>query len=152
MIDEIKDFTKIFLQETKDEPIYLVSHFDTDGITSAAIFIKTLKRLSKQFSVKILKSLTKEEIEKFPDDKTIVILDLGSSHLNELSKLKNNVFVIDHHEIKNQIPAKNTKIINPHLIDKYENLCTAEITYLISKEISEENKDLALKLPISITT
>lgn len=143
MIDEIKDFTKNFLQETKDEKIYLVSHFDTDGITSAAIFIKTLKRLSKQFSVKILKSLTKEEIEKFPDDKTIVILDLGSNHLKGLSKLKNKVFIIDHHEIKNQIPAENTKIINPHLMEKYENLCTAEITYLISKEISEENKDLA---------
>jgi len=143
MIDEIKDFTKNFLQETKDEKIYLVSHFDSDGITSAAIFIKTLKRLSKQFSVKILKSLTKEEIKKFPDDKTIVLLDLGSSHLKELSKLKNKVFIIDHHEIKNQIPAKNTKIINPHLMDEYENLCTAEIAYLISKEISEENKDLA---------
>jgi len=143
MLDEIKNFTKDFLQEIKDEKIYLVSHFDTDGITSAAIFIKTLERLTKQFSVKILKSLTKEEIKHFPDDKLIVILDLGSSHLNELSKLKNKVFIIDHHEIKNQIPAANIKIINPHLIGGCESLCAAEITYLVSKEISEENKDLA---------
>jgi RecJ-like exonuclease len=143
MLKEIKEFTKNFLQETKGENIYLVSHFDTDGITSAAIFIKTLERLAKQFSVKILKSLTKEEIENFPDDKIIVILDLGSSHLNHLSKLKTKVFIIDHHEIKNQIPATNIKIINPHLMERYENLCTAEITYLVSKEISEENKDLA---------
>src|SRR4030042_5869372 len=117
MIDEIKTFTKNFLQETKDEPIYLVSHFDTDGITSAAIFIKTLKGLSKQFSVKILKSLTNEEIENFPEDKTIILLDLGSNYLKELSKLKNKVFIIDNHEIKNQIPAENTKIINPHLMN-----------------------------------
>ena len=143
MINEIKEFTKNFLQETTEEKIYLVNHFDTDGITSAAIFIKTLERLSKQFSVKILKSLTKEEIAVFPEDKTIVLLDLGSNSLNELSKLKNKIFIIDHHEIKNQIPASNIKIINPHLIEGCENLCTAEITYLISKEISEENKDLA---------
>lgn len=143
MIDEIKNFTKNFLQEIKDEKIYLVSHFDTDGITSAAIFIKTLERLSKQFSVKILKTLTKEEIALFPDDKIIVLLDLGSSHLNELSKLKNKVFIIDHHEIKNQIPSPNIKIVNPHLIQEYENLCAAELTYLVSREISDENKDLA---------
>jgi len=143
MIDEIKNFTKIFWEETKEEKIYLVTHFDTDGITSAAILIKTLERLAKQFSVKILKALTKEEVKDFPDDKTIVLLDLGSNHLNELSKLKNKVFIIDHHEIKNQIPAANIKIINPHLIEGCENLCTAEITYLISKEISEENKNLA---------
>ena len=143
ILDEIKNFTKNFLQETKDERINLVSHFDTDGITSAAIFTKTLERLSRQFSVKILKTLTKEEIEKFPENETIVLLDLGSSHLNELSKLNNKIFIIDHHEIKNQIPSQNIKIINNHLIKEFENLCAAELTYLVSKEISEENKDLA---------
>ncbi|MFA7707324.1 MAG: DHH family phosphoesterase [Candidatus Pacearchaeota archaeon] len=143
ILDEIKNFTKNFLQEIEGEKIYLVSHFDTDGITSAAIFIKTLEKLSKQFSVKILKSLTKEDIEKFPEDKTIVLLDLGSSHLNELSKLKNKIFVIDHHEIKNQIPSLNIRIINPHLINTTERLCAAELSYLVSREISEENKELA---------
>jgi len=143
ILDEIKEFTKQFLQETEQEKIHLISHFDTDGITSAAIFVKTLEKLGKQFSVKILKSLTKEDIDEFPDDKTIVILDLGSSHLNELSKLKNKVFIIDHHEIKNQIPSPNIKIVNPHLIQEYENLCAAELTYLVSREISDENKDLA---------
>ena len=143
ILDEIKDFTKKFLQETDNEKIHLVSHFDTDGITSAAIFTKTLERLTKQFSVKILKSLTNEDIENFPENKVIVLLDLGSSHLNELSKLKNKIFIIDHHEIKNQLPAQNITIINNHLIKEYENLCAAELTYLVSKEISEENKDLA---------
>tara|TARA_Y100000310_G_scaffold94756_1_gene92500 strand:- start:7195 stop:8529 length:1335 start_codon:yes stop_codon:yes gene_type:complete len=143
ILNEIKNFTTKFSQETKDEKIHLVSHFDTDGITSAAIFIKTLERLSQQFSVKILKALTKEEIKQFPEDKIIVLLDLGSNHLNELSKLKNKVFIIDHHEIKNQIPSSNITILNNHLIKEYENLCAAELTYLVSKQISEENKDLA---------
>lgn len=143
MPDEIKNFTKEFLQETEGQKIHLVSHFDTDGITSAAIFIKTLKRLSKQFSVKILKSLGGEEITKFSEEGIIVLLDLGSNCLNELSKLKNKVFVIDHHEVKNQIPAANIRIINNHLIEGCDDLCAAEITYLVSREISEENKDLA---------
>src|SRR3989339_42173 len=120
MIDEIKNFSKDFLQETKEEKIYLVSHFDTDGITSAAIFIKTLERLSKQFSVKILKSLSKDEIKNFPESGTIVLLDLGSNSINELSKLNNKIFIIDHHEIKNQVPSSNIKLINPHLIEGCE--------------------------------
>ena len=79
ILNEIQEFTKTFLQETKDEKIHLVSHFDTDGITSAAIFTKTLERLAKQFSVKILKGLNKEEIENFPEDKITFIKTAGYS-------------------------------------------------------------------------
>jgi len=143
VLNAIENFTKEFLNKIKNKKIHLVSHFDTDGITSAAIMSKTLERLSLQFSVKILKQLTIEEIAQFPKDKTIIILDLGSSHLLELSTLSNDVFVIDHHEIKNKPSSPNVHLINPHTLSNYENLCGAELTYLFSKKISEENKDLA---------
>ena len=57
MIEYIKEFSKELLQRIGEEKIHVVSHFDTDGITSAAIFSKTLERLGKQFSMKILKQL-----------------------------------------------------------------------------------------------
>jgi single-stranded-DNA-specific exonuclease len=137
----IKDFSKQFLQKIQDNKIHVVSHFDTDGITSAAIMTKTLNRLGKQFSTKIIKQLDQEEINSFPRDKMIILLDLGSSHLEELSKLKNTVFVLDHHEIGNN--PKSLVVLNPHLYKNYQDLCSAELTYLVSKEISEDNKDLA---------
>ena len=34
-------------------------------------------------------------------------------------------------------------MINPHLLENPEDLCSAELTYLLSKTISQENKDLA---------
>ena len=142
-LNAIENFTKEFLKKVKNKKIHLVSHFDTDGITSAAIMSKTLERLSIQFSVKIVKQLTMKEILEFPKDKIIVLLDLGSSHLLELSTLKAEVFVIDHHEIKKETIKPNITIINPHLLKNYENLCSAELTYLISENISEENKDLS---------
>jgi len=142
----IKNFSKELLENIQNQKIHLVSHYDTDGITSAAILTKTLTRLGKQFSTKILKQLDDKEILSFPNNKTIILLDLGSASFDSLSKIKNKIFIIDHHET-NQSPNKNITILNPHLIENSEDLCSAELTYLVSKQISEENKDLAY-LPI----
>ena len=143
MIAEIKEFSKIFLEKTQDKKIQIISHFDTDGISSAAILSKTLERLYKQFSLKILKQLGSEEIALFPKDKILLILDLGSGSMNYLSELKNDIFIIDHHEISDKNIPDNIHILNPHLLENYENLCTAEICYLLSTSISEENKNLS---------
>ena len=142
MITDIKTFTERFIKKTKYKKIHVVSHFDTDGITSLTIFSKTLERLGKQFSTKIVKALDQKEIDSFPKDRIIMILDLGSGSLDLLSKSENKIFIIDHHEINSKIP-KNITIFNPHLIKNSESLCSAELTYLISKEISEDNKNLA---------
>ncbi len=143
ILKAIEDFTKDFLEKTKDKKIHLISHFDTDGITSATIFAKTLERLNKQFSVKIIKQLDEEEINSIPDDRITLLLDLGSGSFDKLSKLKNQIFIIDHHEPQNKQIPENIQIINPHFLEPYEELCTSELTYLISKQISKENKNLA---------
>jgi len=143
MLKAIENFKKEFLKTINNKKIHLVSHYDTDGIISAAIFSKTLKKLNKPFSVKILKQLEESEIKNFPKDKIIVLLDLGSNNLDALSKLQTPVFIIDHHEISKKSSAKNVHIINPHLLKKHEDLCASELSYLISKEISEENTELA---------
>jgi single-stranded-DNA-specific exonuclease len=143
VLNIIENFTKEFLEKIKNKNVHLISHFDTDGITSAAIMSKTLEKLSVHFSVKILKQLTIKEIAEFPKDKTIILLDLGSSHLLELSTLSSDVIIVDHHEIKDKTIKPNITILNPHLLEDYENLCTAELAYLISKQISEENKSLS---------
>jgi len=141
LLKAIKEFKELFLQNTKNKPIHIISHFDTDGITSAAIILKTLEKLGYQFTLKIIKQLDEKEITKMPEDKIIFLTDLGSGSLKELGSLKNKIFIIDHHEINEDIP-ENIKIVNPHLI-KGEDLCSAELTYLFSKEISNENKNLS---------
>jgi len=143
ILKAIEDFTKDFLEKTKDKKIHLISHFDTDGITSTAIISKTLERLKKQFSLKIIKQLNEKEINLIPEEKTILFLDLGSNNLNKLSELKNQIFIIDHHEISEKQIPENIQIINPHLLNEYQELCTSELTCLFSKIISNENKDLA---------
>ncbi|MGD2073262.1 MAG: hypothetical protein PVG65_07240, partial [Candidatus Thorarchaeota archaeon] len=57
-----------FMEKTYKKHIKIISHHDTDGITSAAILARTLKNLDKKFSIRIVKQLEKEEFEKIRKD------------------------------------------------------------------------------------
>ena len=139
---QIESISKEFMKKIEEKDIYVISHFDTDGITSAAIIIKTLKKLDKTFSVKILKRIEEGFISTIPKDKIILFLDLGSGNLNEIreSGLK-DVFIIDHHEVIQDIPS-NVHIINPELHNK-QKISASGLTYLFSKQVDPENKELA---------
>lgn len=141
MLKAIEKAAGLFLEKIKNKNIRIISHYDTDGITSASILAKTLRRLDKKFTIKIVKNLDKEFIENLNNNELIIFLDLGSSLLEEISKLKTDVFVIDHHEISSQ-KGDNTIIINPHLFNK-DAISASGLVYLFSKTIDEKNKDLA---------
>ncbi len=141
--NEIKPFVKKLLDKSKEKEIYVVSHFDTDGISSAAIMIQTLKRLDKIFTLKIKKSLEEQFIKDLPRNKLILFLDLASGSLEHIkdSGLK-DVFIIDHHELSSKEIPENVTIINPQLSNK-QKISASGLVYLICKEINEKNKDLA---------
>lgn len=140
--EEIKVISKKFLEESKNKEIVVIGHFDTDGITSTAIMVQTLKRLDRKFSVKIVKRLEEEIIYELPKNKLILFLDLASGSLDHIEKAKlKNVFIIDHHEIVQEIPS-NTEILNPMLLDK-EQISSAGLVYLFCKELNPLNKRFA---------
>tara|TARA_Y100000034_G_scaffold17454_1_gene19096 strand:- start:13052 stop:14383 length:1332 start_codon:yes stop_codon:yes gene_type:complete len=139
---EIEVIVKKFLEKSQDKEIQIISHFDTDGITSASIIIQTLKKLDKVFSIKIIKGLEEQFIYDLPKEKLILFLDLASGSLNHISNSQlKDVFIIDHHEITQDIP-ENVHIINPELHDK-QKISSSGLTYLFCKEISSENKKFA---------
>ena len=144
MLEHIKNFAKDFLENSGKKQILIISHFDTDGITSAAIIGRYLKKLDKNFSFKIVKSLDKETIEALPQDKILVFTDLGSGSIRDIISLKNNIFIIDHHEINmtEELPT-NVKIINPHLYANGEEMSGACLTYLFSKELGKRDSEAA---------
>ncbi|HEB47138.1 MAG TPA: DHH family phosphoesterase [Candidatus Pacearchaeota archaeon] len=142
MEKEIKLIVNKFLEKSKSKETLIVSHFDTDGITSAAVMIQSLKGLDRKFSVKIVKSLEEKFIYELPKDNIILFLDLASGSLNHIKKagLK-DVFIIDHHEVVQEIPECVT-ILNPMLNTK-ESINSSSLTYLFCKEINPENKKFA---------
>lgn len=145
MINSINNLTKEFLEITKDKPVRIISHYDTDGITSAAIIVKTLRRLERKFSLRIVKGIDKKVLEaelKRNSREILLFVDLASNSLDAFKNLKNPIFILDHHEIDKTKLNDQIKIINPHLFGE-EEICGAGICYLFSKSISEKNKDLS---------
>lgn len=148
MLKGVEQIALEFLKQTEKKPIRIISHFDTDGITSAAILAKALKRLDKKFSIRIIKGLEEEIIKKEllrQPKEVIIFTDLASGSLEYFQELKETIFILDHHEIHKEKLNEKIKIINPHLTDEPKNNdCTgAGIVYLFAKALSSKNQDLS---------
>jgi len=139
---KIKYTVKNFLDEIKGKNLQIISHFDTDGITSASIIIQSLKKIDQKFSLKIVKALNKKIINSLDKNKPVLFIDLASGNLKDIeeSNIK-KTFIIDHHEIEEEIPL-NTEIVNPELHER-QKISSSGLTYLFCKEISESNKEYA---------
>jgi single-stranded-DNA-specific exonuclease len=139
---EIEIIANKFIEATLSKEILVISHFDTDGITSAAIMLQTLKKMDKRFSVKILKRIEEETIFQLPNDKIILFLDLASGSLNHIVKANlKNVFIIDHHELMQEVP-EGIYMINPQLNGK-EEISSSSLVYLFCKQLVKENTEFA---------
>ena len=142
-----------FLSLTNDEAnrekvIRIISHNDTDGITSAAILIKILKRLNLQYWLTNLKVFDEQALKKLANEEWEIafILDFGLNEkkLSELNKLNKKIFILDHHLIENEEKISdftNIRFINSYLLG--EDLSAAGVVYSFGKAIDEKNKDLA---------
>ena len=54
MLEKIKEGLDRIKLLSREKEIKIISHFDTDGITSAAIFSKAMAREGMRFSVEIV--------------------------------------------------------------------------------------------------
>lgn len=142
MIEKIKEVIRKIDEFSFGRKIKVVSHFDTDGICSAAIFSRAMERWGKNFSLNIVKSLDEKFVRSLDGDDVLVFLDLGSGSLDYFKEMKNKIFVFDHHEIVSEIPS-NVFLVNPVLHSGMEPLSGAAVCYLFARELSAENKDLA---------
>ncbi len=145
----LKEATKNFVEESKNKRIKVISHYDTDGITSAAIISKLLKKIDAKFTIQIVNQIDNEFISSLngtDNNDMLMFLDLGSSHINEISKLNKKTFILDHHEIPDIENIKPTMpnifFINNHLF-KEEDISAAGISYLFAKSVGIIDKDMA---------
>ena len=142
--EEIKVVAAKFLEESKNRDIQIISHFDTDGITSATIMVQTLKKLELSFTLQIVKNLEEETIKNLSKsgEKIIIFLDLASNSIHHILNHKiKNVFIIDHHQIVQAIPDE-IRIINPELKEK-QKISSSGLTYLFCRELDKDATNLA---------
>ncbi len=140
MLNTIRESITRIGELSKKKKLKVVSHFDTDGITSAAIFSKALSRWDKQFSLQIVKGLDEGFIKGLDEKEVLIFLDLASGSLDYLKNKNTEVFIFDHHELVQEIPG-NVMMINT--VFGSEKLSSAALCYLFARELTQENRDLA---------
>lgn len=151
ILTHIEEVAKKFSSIEQKKPILIYSHYDADGITSAAILAKTLNHLDKKFQLKIVKNLDEKIINNIKLNShlfsSILFLDLGSNFLSFFSDFKCPVFIIDHHNLVGEYDR--SKIINYRTFgDDYETsssvLSYFFCNYLISRK--QTNSKIILEL------
>ncbi len=131
--------------------VRIITHYDTDGITSGAIMAKTLYRADIKFHITIVSQLEKKILEELADefqnsDRGIIfLLDLAGD-FDLIKKINAKIFILDHHETESSLSLPiNIFFINPLFFDNSgkDEISGSSLTYLFSKRFNEHNKDLA---------
>ncbi|HDM66916.1 MAG TPA: DHH family phosphoesterase, partial [Thermoplasmatales archaeon] len=139
MVRRAKNIADIIKQK---EEIHVVTHIDADGITAGAIAIKSLQRLGKEYSIEFVKQLDPPLIKRLKDEnhELVWFTDLGSSIPNHHEF---PMIITDHHACK--MDTSFSFHLNPHLfgLDGGIYISGAGVTYLVTRMLNRENKDLS---------
>ncbi len=152
-MQSIKDASETFKHISKSETIRLISHLDADGISAAAIMIKTLNRLNRKYALSIVQQLDEKTIREIAQESytTFVFTDIGSGQISLIIKhlAGKRIFVLDHHEIE-KLHISDSKVsniihINPHIfgIDGSTEVSGAGVVFLFAREVDPKNEDIA---------
>jgi len=128
-----------------DEKFRIITHYDADGISSAAVLARTLMRYQKGFHTTFEDSFP----EKIPEGYPIIFTDIGNSYLARIAELDEPVIVLDHHDIKDdaKVPDEEDKVfINPHDhgIDGSQEISGGTLTLLMVVIQDDANWDEAI--------
>jgi len=135
--------------------IRVITHHDTDGLTSGAIMVKMLYRLNKEFHLSIVEYLSKEIIDKLGDESKnnsnnnnnnsntdsnnilYIFCDMGSGQINDILNNKLDAIILDHHPpVINDLEFNNILQLNPHIfgINGAKEITASGVCYLVARE------------------
>ena len=127
--------------------VCLVTHNDSDGLSSAAIMIQALKREGIIYYHKIFPKLDASTVSvlasSFPDDFLMIFCDIGSGQSEFLSELPNPIVILDHHVPVGKTPAK--VVVNPMNVGLEGSymISGAGVSYLTALAMDDENVNLS---------
>jgi len=149
----IEDYLKKSVEKLRSYPkstrIRIISHYDTDGICSAAILAKSIEREGFDFHVSLLNHPFREELEKLGKEENdlIIFSDLGSGQIDLIKNLNVDSIILDHHQPEYRDLIIDSIIqINSNLfgIDGNFEVSGAGLCYLFARVLNKENVDLSV--------
>ncbi len=132
-----------------NEPIFITSHLDADGISAAGIMGSALTRRKTPFHLRITRQLDQVYLSELAAQGTerYVFCDLGSGHLPLIQKALGDaeIVILDHHPPPKDKLTANIRQVNPHECgyDATYEISGAGVTYLVARHLGSSNGDLA---------
>jgi single-stranded-DNA-specific exonuclease len=125
--------------------VRVISHNDADGITAGGIMSSALFRSNIIFRTSIVSAFNQnvvDSIDSYGDDSAVVFCDMGSGQPELVNQVKDDVFIIDHHQVIGDHTAKVH--VNPHVvgIDGVTVLSASGTAYFVARAMGD-NVDLA---------
>ncbi len=130
-------------------PIRIISHLDSDGISAASILIRAFENEGLRYEISIIQQVSDEFLDKLSLEghDTVFFTDLGSAKTKEISeKLPGRkIFILDHHEIKENHSSEDIIHINPHLfgIEGGREISGAGVVFLFARALNRKNDEMA---------
>jgi len=117
----------------------VISHNDADGITSAGLMCAALQRAGMPFHATLVPRLDESVVDAL--EGPVVFCDMGSGQPDLISRVKGDVFVLDHHR---PVGTLSCPSLNPHQvgIDGAFELSAAGTVYSVVRQMGD-NTDLA---------
>ena len=126
------------IRKCKDQ-IRLISHYDADGISSAAIMTKALIREGKSFHLTNVKQINEDLLKDLKEEKRklIIFTDLGSGYLQDIKKYLSESLVIicDHHQPDTDDIPDSIIHISSIVYGIDENISGAGVAYLLARSM-----------------
>jgi RecJ-like exonuclease len=129
------------------KPVRIITHLDSDGISSCAIITKLFDLENISYLVSVVPQLDKERLREFSkeDCDTFFFTDLGSGQISLINKFMSdkNVVILDHHETESS--ETNHIFVNPHLqgIDGSKEISGSGVCYLFAKAANPLMKNMS---------
>lgn len=123
------------------EPVEIISHMDADGIAAASILSQALDREEISHDVHCVKL---DQLSDIESDSLMILSDLGSGQLNQLTGCTNQVIILDHHPPLSGI-YENIIHVNPTFFgyDGSSDISGAGMAYLFARVLNPRNRDLS---------
>ncbi|MFX1319039.1 MAG: DHH family phosphoesterase [Promethearchaeota archaeon] len=132
-----------------NEPIFVTSHLDADGLSAAGIIGSTLTRRNTPFQLRIARQLDDVYLSEISGKgcNHYIFCDLGSGQLPQITKVVGDaeIIILDHHPPGSMKVPSNIRQVNPHEcgFDATYEISGAGVAYLVSRHLGGSNEDLA---------
>ncbi len=150
MADELTEIvekaSEIITSIPKSTKIRVISHYDADGITSAAINCTALYRAGYDFHVTLMRNPFDKGLARVSKEENdlIIFSDMGSGQIETIEKMDCKAIIIDHHQYLKKKTSDNVLQINANLygINGNYEACGATLSYAVAKALDSKNIDL----------